>query len=72
MLKKTKLIIFISFIIIITTIMIFNKTIIPTNNTFIIQNYINVPNYVWLYWENKMNTQTPNHIQLCRKSIIKN
>lgn len=56
--------------------MIFNKTIIPTNNTLILQNYINVPNYVpnyvWLYWENKINTQTPNHIQLCRKSIIKN
>lgn len=32
----------------------------------------NVPNFVWLYWENKPDSTTPNYISLCRESVIKN
>ena len=73
--NKFKIIIFV-LIIFVTIILFLNKSTLKNNNLKNIQNHINIsdniPNYVWLYWENKNNKTTPNYIQLCRKSVEKN
>jgi len=72
--NKFKIIIFV--IIILTTIILFSNKSTLINNVNISDYHVNIsnhlPNYVWLYWENKKNTTTPNYIQLCRESVKKN